>query len=194
MEPDDGLPSDLSEIAAQLSAERPRASALELDRAKLSALGRARREPKSFKPAKGPFMRSRIALVSVLSLGILMSGSGATLALSGQSASGSASQVVEPHVGNSPGNQTLGQNQNGSIPGGTLQTTNGQAPALSRNPAAQTQAQTQVQATRQVASTGSSSTLPLTGLAALPILVIGLSLLIVGFVLNRRTRAERAAR
>lgn len=94
----DPIPSDLLRVVGMLRDERPEATALELDRIKLRAKARAAQtRPSYFARQKGtPLMRSRTAITSMLVLGMMMTGTGATLATSGNSGSGSASEAAYP--------------------------------------------------------------------------------------------------
>src|SRR6476620_6595898 len=103
------------------------------------------------------FMRSRLAITSVLVVGVLMSGAGAGLAVSGSSGSGSAGSAQYT---------TTTRDTNTVLP-----TTETNSPT--NNP----------QETRQVSSNDTSS-LPFTGYAAIPVLLIGLGLLGIGVVMR----------
>jgi hypothetical protein len=87
---DEWDPADLASIAARLRAERPEASPLELDEIKV----RARRQ--AARPKRGPFMKSRLAIALVLTVGMLLSMTGVGLAVSGTSSSGSAATAEYP--------------------------------------------------------------------------------------------------
>jgi hypothetical protein len=95
-------PAELQEIEDALRAERHQASPLELDRIKLQAIRQAERPRTSLYGKKGSFMKSRLALTLVLAAGFMLSTTGATLAISGSSGSGSAAsnQYVPPGSGN----------------------------------------------------------------------------------------------
>jgi hypothetical protein len=105
----------------------------------------------------------------MLVLGIVLSSTGAGLAVSGSSGSGSAGAAQYPQPKQTGGN-------NGNVLG------NEEQPA----PAA-------TQEANQVAATTSSGSLPFTGLAAIPIIIVGVGLLGTGLVMRRSTRrAEQA--
>jgi hypothetical protein len=103
--------------------------------------------------------RTRVAVVATITAGILMSGSGGALALSGPSGSGSAGTAQYP------------------VP-------NMQAPAVGGRQTRQIVAP-QLQPTRQQA-VASGAHLPLTGLAAIPIVAAGIAMIAAGSVLRRR--------
>src|SRR4051794_26753742 len=75
---DSHLPDDLTDVARRLRAERPEASALELDRIKQRAMARAG----SSRQKKGFFVKSRIT-AALLTLGLLAGGTGGVLAAAG---------------------------------------------------------------------------------------------------------------
>ena len=162
------IPAELADVAQRLRDERPEASALELDRIKLRAQASARRHVQR----REPFMRSRLAITSMLVVGVLMSGAGAGLAVSGISGSGSSGNAQYPTT--KVDTQTV------------LPTTETNAPSDTTD----TSETTPAQSTRQVSSNDNSS-LPFTGYAAIPVLLIGLSLLSVGVVMRRRVSDRR---
>jgi hypothetical protein len=153
------LPEDLMRIAERLDLERPAATPLELDRVKSRVRSRVRRGA----IAKGNVLKTRLAIAMMIVLGVLMSGTGAGLALSGSSESGSAAQSqydVSPNENN--GNPVLATEESGG-------------PADTNAPA-------------QTAAVTSNDSLPFTGLAAVPILLLGLGLVAAGLVVARNTR------
>jgi hypothetical protein len=155
------LPVELAEIAQQLRDERPQASPLELDRIKLEVQSRARRPAQR----RESFMRSRLVITTMLVIGVLMSGAGAGLAVSGVSGDGSA-----------------GNAQYTTTTRTVLPTT--QSQAAPQQPTTQPTTQS-AQAPRQVESSGNE--LPFTGFAAIPVLLAGIALLTAGAVMRRRT-------
>jgi hypothetical protein len=159
------IPAELADVVQRLRDERPEASALELDRIKLRAQASARRHAQR----REPFMRSRLAITSMLVVGVLMSGAGAGLAVSGISGSGSSGNAQYPTT--KTDTQTVLPTTETNTPSSTTET----------NPAQQT---------RQVSSNDSNQ-LPFTGYAAIPVLLIGLSLLSVGVVMRRRVSHRR---
>jgi hypothetical protein len=159
------IPAELADVVQRLRDERPEASALELDRIKLRAQASSRRHAHR----RERFMRSRLAITSLLVVGVLMSGAGAGLAVSGVSGSGSSGGAQYP-----------------------TETTDTQTvlPTTESNPPSNTTESNPAQETRQVSSDDSSQ-LPFTGYAAIPVLLIGLSLLSVGVVMRRRVSDRR---
>ena len=94
---DKGIPAELREVDQRLREDRPALSALELDEIKVRALESApRRATMRFGKQKGKLMKSRLAVVMVLALGLFMCGTGAALGASGSSGSGSAGSAQYP--------------------------------------------------------------------------------------------------
>lgn len=126
-------------------------------------------------------MKSRLAILSMLVLGMLLSTAGAGLAVSGFSESGNAAQVQYPPVNPPDEVDVLGdedQSQGGQdvLP---EEDQGNEAPAAPTQPS------------RQVESGAGNASLPFTGFAAIPILIGGIALMTVGLVLRRRTGDER---
>jgi hypothetical protein len=90
------LTPELEELARLLRDERPEATGLELDRIKRRAITRASAGHHAWAPKKGLFMKPRIAVAVVLAIGLLTSGTGATLAVISES--GSAARVQYPDL------------------------------------------------------------------------------------------------
>jgi hypothetical protein len=136
----------------------------------------ARKSPSAFAKKKGNLMKSRVAVMMVLALGIFMSGTGATLAVSGLAGSGSASEAQYPDERPEGENNTLGVDREGGNGSG------GQEPAGA--------VAGETQSFRQVASTGSSGSLPFTGFLAIPVLIVGLGLLGAGVAMRIRNGSD----
>jgi hypothetical protein len=119
-------------------------------------------------------MRTRLALTAVLALGVLSSGTGVGLAVSGVSGGDSAAGAQYPE-------QTTP-----SVPKGdqTQAVLGGQRDV--EQPAA-------AQPLAQVSADAGDDSLPFTGLAAIPLIVAGVGLLGVGVALRRATRRGEAA-
>jgi hypothetical protein len=160
----DRLPEDLVQIAQRLERERPAATPLELDRVR----SRVRMRVRGGAIAKGTVLKTRLAILMMVVLGVLMSGTGAGLALSGSSESDSAAQ--------SQYNVSPNQNQGGPVLGTEEASNPGDA-----------------NAPEQVVATTSEDSLPFTGLAAVPILLLGLGLVTAGLVVARRTKGATQA-
>jgi hypothetical protein len=152
---------ELEALAVRLREDRPEASALELDRIKRRAVSQA--SARSWALKKGLFMKPRIAVAFVLAMGLLSSGTGATLAVISES--GSAAQVQYPDL-----------KPNGSTERDVLGSDEPTAGGSS------------IQEEQQVASSGGGE-LPFTGFLAIPLLIVGVLFLVGGGVL--RSRAGR---
>ncbi len=163
------LPDDLLPVAEWLREERPSLDGFALDRAKARARAQAAAtERRAVTHGKGAFLRSRIAITMILALGILMSLSGAGLAVSGLGESGDASTA---QYFNDPGDR--------DDPGDSSTTTLSD-PGEGGD----------VQPAAQEGTGGDDKKLPFTGFAAIPVLIGGLGLLGSGFVLRRRSARE----
>jgi len=179
------LPEDLVVVADRLREERPTLDGLALDRVK--ARTRARVVPlqrRAVTRPRGALLKSRLAITMILALGILMSLSGAGLAVSGLGSDGGASQVQYSDSGggdsSDDGSDSNGGGGNSGGSGGS--NTLGGSGDSADNPG-------DVQAVDQTASDG-GGTLPFTGFAAIPLLVGGVALLGSGATLRRRSRDE----
>lgn len=188
---DQRTPDELLHVAERLRRDRPQATALELDqmkqrvRTRMSAASAA-----GARSRKGTPMKSRITMTALLVCGMLMSGTGATLAVSGNSGSGSAAeaQYPPPTVVTTPGTTPpLGSVDQGDQQGAEEE---GTTPPANQPADEGTGPDEDVaQVPRQVvlgAETGSDA-LPFTGFAAIPILLIGVAMLGAGLVVRRRS-------
>ncbi len=177
----DDLQPELQPVIDQLRANRPEATALELDamkqlvRARVSAPARRRTR-------RSELMKSRLVVLTMLVLGMLLSTTGAGLAVSGLSGdNASISQYSQPTPGGGGG--VLGDQDSGA---GEQPSEDNGSPAPSGG-----EEGADVQPSRQVEAGASENKLPFTGFAAIPILIGGIVLLSAGLVLRRRTGDER---
>ena len=133
-------------------------------------------------------MRTRLALMSILALGVLMSTTGGALALSNLTGSQSAGDAVYGDqsgggVGGetgSGGGNTLGGG--GGSGGGSNGVAGESASGSTPNDALDTADQR---------ASNENGTLPFTGYAAIPLLLIGVALLGTGLVLRRRNNSPQ---
>ena len=153
---------DLEALGRRLRDDRPEVDGLALDRIKRRAITQASAAAGSWAPKKGLFMKPRIAVAFILALGLLTSGTGATLAVISES--GSAAEVQYPEL---KPKESVNPGVLGSEPGGAGQ----------------------VQEEQQVATGGSE--LPFTGFLAIPLLVVGVGFLVTGGVLRSRARGDK---
>jgi hypothetical protein len=151
--------NEFDDIASRLRTQRPQLTALELDQIKQRARKRAHTE------RNGQSMRSRLAMILMLALGIMISTTGAGLAIQGATGNGNAAQqqYQEPDGG------VLGDkddsDEGAAVGGGTPQV------------------QRQVEAGVQ----SSGSELPFTGFAAIPVLLLGVALTVGGVAMRRKS-------
>jgi len=212
---EDRVPADLQHVVEMLREQRPEASPLELDRIKLRAKARgARTQPSFATRQKGlTMMRSRIAVTSMLTLGVFMSGTGATLAVSGISGSAASAQYGTPPKAEEVKTiQPLGTPQPAPVPApaaapqvvppaatvtpqpqvlGETAVEEAEPAAEAATPAPKADvapAASPAQPARQVAVADASPTLPFTGFAAIPVLLGGIALTGSGLVLRRKGR------
>jgi len=120
-------------------------------------------------------MKSRLAILSMLVAGMLLSTTGAGLAVTSLGSNdASVAQYGGDKGANGGGGGNNGNNggDNGEVLGQSAQGT-------------------EVQPARQVETGAGSGQLPFTGFLAIPVLLGGVALLSTGIVLRRRTASER---
>ena len=159
--------NEFDDIARQLRAERPELTELELDQVKQRVRKRAQTE------RKGQSMRSRLAMVLMLALGIMISTTGAGLAIQGATGNGNAAQ--EQYPDDTPDGGVLGEEDQE------------EAPDEDTGVAGEEDTSTpQVERQVEVGVQGAGSELPFTGFAAIPILLLGVALTIGGVAIRRK--------
>ena len=155
-------------------------------------------------------MKSRLAILALLVTGMLFSTAGAGLALSGGGTNASVEQYAEctptPTPTTTTGGTVGGSETTGNV-GGDVCEEGGVLPAEESHPSgggtspASTDTTTspteetgvapaeesETQPERQSAAAATTSQLPFTGFAAIPVLLGGLALLTGGLILRRRT-------
>jgi hypothetical protein len=180
----DRTPADLARVEERLRNERETATPIELDSLKL----RAERQGAQAAPQmmmKGNWMKSRLALTLMIVTGLMMSTTGATLAVQGSSGNGNAAtnqynSVTPPapegeeDSGDKGEGETLGANEDDSAP----------APSSDQGGAAPSSEQV------EVANDSGGNSLPFTGFFAIPLLIGGVALLSTGTVMRLRTRSK----
>jgi hypothetical protein len=174
----DRTPADLVKIAERLREERPVATPLELDRIKLRVRDRAERSGTSFYATqKGKLMKSRLALMLMIALGLMMSTTGATLAITGSSGSGSAAEnqydTVQPQQNVNPQSDTSPEEDSGDD--------EPQSETLGDTESGDTAPEVE-----QVSVADDDDSLPFTGFVAIPLLIGGVALVSAGAVLRRK--------
>ena|SRR5215217_2559825 len=170
---DDSHADEFEPIVAQLRAHRPEATELELDAVKRRVRARVAR-PAGRRARSAEFMKSRLAILSMLVAGMLLSTTGAGLAVDGLSQSNDA--AVSQYVDDNGGGGVLGEDDSNQPDNGVAGENNGGGAA----------GENAVQPARQVESGAGAEDLPFTGFLAIPILLGGVALLSAGLVLRRR--------
>ena len=222
--PQDPLPPELEDIGRLMREERRQPSALELDdlkrRTRRQAAGRSSLTPLV---QKGSLLTSRLLITMLIAFGIVMSGTGASLAILPNAVdTGSTTSAAQYGSDDDDDGKTDDdddgdnddESDDGGPPsqGGILPSQVNQDPPIGVLPegpksgvapttetaeaprvgaeaprvqaAADRGSTPRLQPIRQQADQGES--LPFTGLAAIPILVVGIGLLASGLVLRRR--------
>ena len=159
-----GLDDGLDALGARLRAERPQLSGLELDSLQQRVRMRAARTTKGGGP-----MRSRFAVLAMLVAGLLFSTTGAGLAVTGLAGDDQASVAQYGENEQGPGNEVLGEQEEGPETVAAPEEVAGGA----------------VQPARQTQFSGQGNELPFTGFAAIPVLLLGIALLGGGLALRR---------
>src|SRR5215207_7760091 len=171
----DDLQPDLQPVIDQLRANRPEATALELDAVKQRVRARVS-APARRRTRRSELMKSRLVVLARLVLGMLLSTTGAGLAVSGLSGdNASIAEYAQPSP--SGGGGVLGDQDSGS----------GEQPSEEANSPSGGEEAAAVQPSRQVEAGANDNNLPFTGFAAIPVRIGGIALLSAGLVLRRRT-------
>jgi hypothetical protein len=174
---------ELGPVIDRLQAERPTASALELGLVRQRVQGRVARNAR--RSRRTEFMRSRLAILGTLVLGMVLSTGGAGLAVSGFASQ--QDNAAQSQYGTSkPGNEVLGEEESGGPVAGEddKSGTAGEEDDSGVQPARQVEAGAQ--------GGGGDEQLPFTGFAAIPILLGGVALLSAGLVMRRRTAGDQS--
>jgi hypothetical protein len=167
----DRIPAELASVAERLRAEREIPGALELDQMKGRAKRQAASAATSHQRQKGNPLKSRVVLTLAIVLGLMMSTTGAGLAISGSSGQGNAAEAQyeekdDGQLGEEQG-AVQGQEQGGG--GDDAQPTE-QAAVVSQP------------------GDDSGSSLPFTGFFTIPLMVGGVALLTGGALLRWKSR------
>ena len=186
-------PAELEQIEARLRAERHEASPLELDRIKLQAIHQVQRSrPSLYALKKGSFMKSRLALTLGPRCGLHAEHDGRDAGDQRQLRQWQrlAEPVLHPRASAEPrqrrhasGGEDKCKNGNGG--GG-----NGAGDKCDENGTQPVTAVEVAPAVEQQAVVSSDSSLPFTGFVAIPLLIIGLALIVVGALIRLKSRNE----
>lgn len=176
---DDSHPDDLQPVVDMLRANRPEATALELDAIKQRV--RARKAT-GRRARSANLMKSRLAIIGMLVVGMLASTTGVGLAIDGLGGRDASVAQYGGSQGGKPNGGVLGE-QHHHNPGTTNQNNGGGSPGGggTLQPAQQVEA----------GATG-GGTLPFTGFLAIPVLIGGVVLLSTGVVLRRRAADDNS--
>jgi len=169
----DDLAPELRELARRLDDERPELAQMRLDELKLNILRRAGRRSSPY--PRGSFMKSRLAVTLTLVFGLMFTGAGGTVAVTGLAGAGDSGTAQYGEV--EGGAEKGGGNDDGAVLGDVQSGDDADDAAVS--------------GAQQVAQTGEDS-LPFTGFVAIPMLVAGVGLLGAGAALRRSQRSGRA--
>jgi hypothetical protein len=153
---------EYDDIIRLLRDERPQASELELDQIKQ----RVRRRTAQPTSRRSEAMKSRLAILSMLVLGMLFSTTGAGLAVQSLTQDDASVSQYEPEE-EQPAGDVLGEDEESGDVGGAG-------------------SDDVVQPSRQVEA-GGNGELPFTGFLAIPVLIGGVALLTTGLVLRRQS-------
>jgi hypothetical protein len=190
----DDLQPDLQPVIDMLEANRPQATALELDAVKQRVRSRVSR-PARRRTRRAQLMKSRLVILTMLVLGMCFSTAGAGLAITGLAGNNNASVAAYPGARVTPQGGGGGGGGGGGVLGEEDQGAgNNVSPEESGGGTNPSESGGGTQPSRQVeagAETGGNE-LPFTGFAAIPILFGGLVLLGSGLVLRRRSAADES--
>jgi hypothetical protein len=181
---DDLHADELHSVVEQLRAHRPEATGLELDAVKRRVRQRVAPRPAGRRARSAAFMKSRLAILSMLVTGMVLSTAGAGLAVDGLTSRNDAAKFQYYVVPGGDNGNVLGEDNNNQ-PGGVAGQGNGAAPGGGVAGA------NDVQPARQVEAGAGSENLPFTGFLAIPVLLGGVALLSAGLVLRRRAADDR---
>ncbi len=128
-------------------------------------------------------MKSRLAMLALLVCGLMVSGTGAGLAVQGSSGNGNAAMQQYPE--DKPSGDILGEeDEEAPAPRDDEDVARGEG-SSPPTPQVERQVEAGVQ--------GGGDELPFTGLAAIPIVLIGLAMTVTGVLMRRRIGREEDA-
>ena len=170
--------TEFDDVIRLLRENRPEATALELDEIKQRVRRRTAQKPSRRREA----MKSRLAILSMLVLGMLFSTAGAGLAVQGLTNNDASVAQYGPDE-EQPAGGVLGDEESGGGVQGEEQSGGGGVEQGTAGEEA-------VQPARQVAAGSAGNELPFTGFLAIPVLIGGVALLSTGLVLRRQARRD----
>jgi hypothetical protein len=148
---------DLDLVGRLLREHRPQLEALELDRVKLRSHARAR----GSRPTKGSVMKSRLAILGILVLGIMMSGAGTSMVIANGSGEGNRSNAADTVYDDDDAGRGDFRDGDGDL---------------------------DARGQEKAAGDDGGDGLPFTGFLAVPLLIGGIGLLGTGLLIRRRAR------
>jgi hypothetical protein len=160
--------TEFDDVIRLLRENRPEATELELDQIKQRLRRRTAQPPSRRREA----MKSRLAILSMLALGMIFSTTGAGLAVQGLTSDDASVAQYGPDQ-EQPAGGVLGED----VEGGD-------------DAAGAEGGEEGVQPGRQVAVSSGGDELPFTGFLAIPVLIGGVALLSTGLVLRHRARHD----
>jgi hypothetical protein len=175
--------TEFDDVIRLLRENRPEATELELDQIKQRVRKQAARPSR-----RKQDMKSRIAILAMLVLGMMLSTTGAGLAVQSLS-SGDDASIAQYDTPDETAGDVLGEQDSSTPPC----VENGSGGGANDGAAAEcADTSPDLQPTRQ-AEVGSDAgdELPFTGFLAIPVLIGGVALLSAGLLLRRRTSDER---
>jgi hypothetical protein len=163
--------TEFDDVIRLLRENRPEATELELDQIKQRVRRRTAQRPSRRREA----MKSRLAILSMLALGMIFSTTGAGLAVQGLTQDDASVAQYGPQAEDETAGGVLGEEE---VSGGGVSGDGGE------------EGDEGVQPARQVAAGSDGGELPFTGFLAIPVLIGGVALLGTGLVLRRQTRRD----
>jgi cytoskeletal protein RodZ len=179
-------PGDSDGLGDRLRAERPRLDTDGQDRVRETVVDRLTARPRSSR-------RTSVAVAALLALGLTFTGGGAAVAISGFAADTTAvnAQYSTPTPVTPTPTSTVDSNVGvqGETDTSTTTTPTTTTPSDSslQGESDELTNPTLAEAPNQVAAANANESLPFTGFAAIPIIVIGALLIAAGALLRRRT-------
>lgn len=179
---DDSHADDLQPVIDMLRANRPEATALELDAVKQRVRARTANGRRA---RSANLMKSRLAILSMLVVGMLASTTGVGLAIDGLGGRDASVAQYGDNDNGGPKGGVLGESRHHDKPANGTKNDNGGGGSPSGGNTLQPARQVETGAT-------GGGQLPFTGYLAIPVLIGGVALLSAGLILRRRSARDDA--